>query len=55
MMSPNAADLDTLGAALADGSLRVEVEQVFEGLEGVRDAMERSMSGRVRGKVVVAL
>jgi NADPH:quinone reductase-like Zn-dependent oxidoreductase len=55
MMTPNAADLDALGAHLAAGSLRVEVEQTFEGLEGVRGALAHSMSGRTRGKIVVAL
>ncbi len=55
LMNPNAPDLEALGEKLAEGVLRVEIEQTFEGLEGVRDALERSMSGRIRGKVVVDL
>ncbi|MCB9743970.1 MAG: NAD(P)-dependent alcohol dehydrogenase [Alphaproteobacteria bacterium] len=52
---PDAADLTILGQALAEGSLKVEIERVYEGLAATPDAMALSMEGRARGKIVVAL
>ncbi len=45
-------DLDLLARWVVEGKLRPLIEQVFP-LEAVREAHERSESGRVRGKIVL--
>jgi NADPH:quinone reductase-like Zn-dependent oxidoreductase len=50
----NSADLTTLAALMAEGTLRPVIDRTCT-LSGVPDAMRDLEAGRVRGKVVVAL
>lgn len=53
LLKPNADDLVLLGGMLDDGRLQVHIEETYKGLDAVATAFTRSMSGRVRGKLVV--
>jgi len=55
MLRPSGADLRLLCELADRGALCVTLDGVFEGLESLPAAFERSMTGRVRGKVVVRL
>jgi NADPH:quinone reductase-like Zn-dependent oxidoreductase len=54
MLKPDVADLATLMQQLAAGQLRVAIDRVFPFSEAAQ-ALAASRSGRVRGKVVVAI
>ncbi len=49
---PDAGALAEVGALAASGDVRVEIEEAYA-LEDVQEALERSATGRVRGKLVV--
>lgn len=53
MLVPSGADLQLLCDLADREALNVTLDGVFEGLESLPAAFERSMTGRVRGKVVV--
>ncbi len=53
MLRPRGDDLRLLCDLAAKGELEVVVDSVFEGLESLPAAFERSMTGRVVGKVAV--
>ena len=55
MLRPAGEDLALLCALAARGELTVTLDGHFAGLEALPAAFERSMTGRVRGKVVVTL
>ena len=54
-LKPNAEDLGLLCDLASRGELNVTLDGVFDGLSQLPAAFERSMTGRVRGKVVVRL
>ena len=55
MLEPSGGDLRLLCDLAGRGELAVTLDGVFEGLDALPAAFERSMTGRVRGKVVVGL
>jgi chloroplastic oxoene reductase len=54
MLKSRASDLRILDQLAADGKLRVVVDSRFR-LEALREAWERSMTGRVAGKIVIEI
>ena len=52
IMSPDAAELERLGELVADGVIRVDLDQVLP-LEDVQQAHALSESGHARGKIVL--
>lgn len=55
MLKPSGADLALLCDLVVKGELEVVVDSVFEGLDALPRAFERSMTGRVVGKVSVTV
>jgi alcohol dehydrogenase len=55
LLQPSGADLRLLCDLADRGALAVTLDGVFEGLDSLPAAFERSMTGRVRGKVIVRL
>lgn len=53
MMSEDRKDLQSIGTWMEEEKLKVEVEQVYQGLEQLPEAFQRSMSNRTRGKLVL--
>ena len=53
MLKPTGADLRWLAEHVEAGDIEITLDGVWDGLEGLPAAMDRSMTGRVRGKVSV--
>jgi NADPH:quinone reductase-like Zn-dependent oxidoreductase len=55
LLLPNSKDLNELVGYMKEGKIRSIIDTVFEGLAKGPEAFERIMTGRAKGKVVVAV